>query len=43
MKKVGIQNIGITVIIFGAMIGVGYYIYKSHIKGIEDDIDKNWS
>lgn len=43
MKKLINQNVGITILIFGAMIGVGVYVYKQHIKGIEDDINKNWS
>ena len=43
MKKIFNQNVGITILIFGAMIGVGVYVYKQHIKGIEDDINKNWS
>jgi predicted transporter len=42
MKKIFNQNVAITVLIFGAMIGVGVYIYKKHKKGIEEDIDKNW-
>lgn len=36
------KNIAITVLIFGALIGVGVYIVKQHQKGIEDDIKKNW-
>ena len=42
MKNV-IKNYGITIIIFGAMIGVGYYIYKENKKGIENDIKENWN
>ena len=42
MKKIFNQNVGITLLIFGAMVGVGVYIYRQHKKGIEDDIKKNW-
>lgn len=36
------NNVGITILIFGAMIGVGYVIYKNNIKGIKQDAEKNW-
>lgn len=36
------KNIAVTIVIFGALIGVGYYIVKQHRKGIEDDIAKNF-
>jgi len=42
MKKGIIQNYGTTIIIFGAMIGVGYYLWKSHKEGIEKDIEENF-
>ena len=42
MKKIFNQNVGITILIFGAMVGVGVFIYRQHKKGIEEDIEKNW-
>jgi len=42
MKKVGIQNYSITILIFGTMIGVGYLMWKAHKKGIEKDIEENF-
>lgn len=43
MKKVGIQNYGITILIFGTMVGIGYFMWKAHKEGIEKDIEQNWN
>lgn len=36
------KNVGVTLLIFGSLIGVGVYLVNKHKKGIEEDISKNW-
>jgi hypothetical protein len=36
------KNVGVTILIFGAMVGVGLFIWNQHKKGIEEDIKNNW-